>query len=162
MTVQLAPDLGAWLVLRRVQWDGVTLDPAGTLYDRSQRLPAFLTPHVFQLADRGYVRLGWPVPEWLCRRRVRITMAGEHLLDQLYDLRRCWVAQRRAGLPRCRIDLDSLAGRSTGFAGCPHATQEGGDRSWTPTNRPGCWASSPVACTRSLTQTPLWCSAACP
>jgi hypothetical protein len=109
MTVRIAPDLGAWLVLRRVQWNGVALDPSvGMLYDHGQPLPGYLTTHVYQLADHGYVHLGAPIETMVPCRRVHMTAAGEALLDLLYDLRRDWLAGLRAGLPRRADDLDTL------------------------------------------------------
>jgi hypothetical protein len=109
MTIAIAPDLGAWLVLRRVQWNRVVLDATNeTLYDQGHRLSEFLTPHMHELANGGYVLLGEPLPEPPRCQRVRITQAGECLLDLLYDQWRHWIAQHRAGLPRCRADLNTL------------------------------------------------------
>src|SRR2546427_784257 len=61
----------------------------------------------------------WTAPssDWRCAalfwsttcRRVLMTVAGEHLLDLVNELRECWVARQRAGLPRCHDDLDSLS-----------------------------------------------------
>jgi hypothetical protein len=110
MTMAIAEDLGAWLVLRRVQWGGVTIDPnSRTLYDRGDPLPGCLTPHVLQLTDRGYVRLSDPLPYMLPCRRVHLTDAGERMLDLLYDLSRAWHARQRVGLRRDTSDLDTLA-----------------------------------------------------
>ncbi len=109
--VPIAPDLGAWLVLRRAQWAGLTLDVySGIVFDQGKRLPSYLIPHAHQLVDRGYLRLTDPIPDAPLCRRVIITDTGERLLDLLYDLRQCWLAKRRAGLPRSPADLDVLAG----------------------------------------------------
>jgi hypothetical protein len=111
-TVLIAPDLGAWLLLRRIQRGGVTVDMrTGTIYHHGRLLLPMLGPHMYGLADHGYVRLE--------SASLRLTNAGELLLHLLIDVRWCWLIRQRAGLPRCRVDLDRLAPQLSELAGRP-------------------------------------------
>lgn len=96
LSVPISPELGRFLLLRRLHHGHITRHRHTTFTDRGHPIPAFLLQSLRNLIDQGHARLV-EHPEYDGEAQIEITPSGEALFVELQQKRATTRADRAGG-----------------------------------------------------------------